>query len=66
MLFQIATDLKLGGIRMAAAKGVKCAHPVCSCTTTSGKYCSTQCEAMEKTPDIDCSCGHTGCKGKTS
>jgi DNA-directed RNA polymerase subunit RPC12/RpoP len=34
--------------------------------TTSGKYCSTQCEAMEKTPDIDCSCGHNVCKGKTS
>ena len=51
---------------MAAAKGEKCAHPVCSCTTTSGKYCSTQCEAMEKTPDIDCSCGHMGCKGKTT
>jgi hypothetical protein len=44
----------------------KCAHPICSCTTTSGKYCSTQCEAMEKTPDIDCTCGHPVCKGKTS
>ena len=43
---------------MATTKGEKCAHPVCSCITTSGKYCSTQCEAMEKTPDIDCSCGH--------
>jgi len=51
---------------MSSPKAEKCAHPVCSCTTTSGKYCSTQCEAMEKTPDIDCSCGHTGCKGKTS
>ena len=46
---------------MAAAKGEKCAHPVCSCTTTSGKYCSTQCEAMEKTPDIECLCGHAVC-----
>jgi hypothetical protein len=27
-------------------------------------YCSTQCEIIEKTPDIDGSCGHTGCKGK--
>jgi hypothetical protein len=51
---------------MSSPKAEKCAHPVCSCTTASGKYCSTQCEAMEKTPDIDCSCGHTGCKGKTS
>ena len=52
--------------KMSSPKGEKCAHPVCSCVTTSGKYCSTQCEAVEKTPDIDCSCGHTGCKGKTS
>jgi hypothetical protein len=51
---------------MATAKTEKCAHPVCSCVTTLGKYCSTQCEAMEKTPDIDCSCGHAGCNGKTS
>jgi hypothetical protein len=33
---------------MATAKAEKCAHPVCSCVTTSGKYCSTQCEAMER------------------
>jgi hypothetical protein len=45
---------------------VKCAHPVCSCTTSSGKYCSTQCEAMEKMPDISCSCGHPVCKGRNS
>ena len=51
---------------MAAAKAERCAHPVCSCVTTLGKYWSTQCEVMEKIPDIDCSCGHTGCKGKTS
>ena len=47
---------------MATAKAAKCAHPICSCVTTSGKYCSTQCEAMEKTPDIECSCGYTVCK----
>jgi metallothionein len=41
----------------------KCAHPNCSCQTAD-KYCSAQCEAMEKTPDIDCKCGHAGCKGK--
>jgi len=51
---------------MAATKAEKCARPVCSCVMTSGKYCSTQCEAMEKTPDIDCSCWHSGCKGRTS
>src|SRR5580765_1620415 len=48
---------------MASAKAEKCAHPVCSCLTTSGKYCSSDCEAMEKTPDVDCSCGHAGCQG---
>jgi metallothionein len=48
---------------MASKEGKKCAHPVCSCAVTSGKYCSTQCEAMEKTPDIACKCGHPGCKG---
>jgi hypothetical protein len=46
------------------AEGKKCAHPVCSCIVTSGNYCSTQCEAMEKTPDIDCTCGHPACKGR--
>jgi len=51
---------------MAPEKDQKCAHPVCSWITTSGKYCSTQCEAMEKTPDIDCHCNHATCKGKTS
>ena len=51
---------------MSTAKAEKCAHPVCSCMTMSGKYCSTQREAMEKTPDINCSCGHAGCKGKAS
>ena len=48
---------------MTATKAEKCAHPVCSCLTTSGKYCSVECEAMEKTPDIDCSCGHRTCTG---
>ncbi len=35
--------------------------PACTCTTTSGKYCGTECEAMEKTPAIECSCGHAIC-----
>ena len=43
----------------------KCAHPSCSCPPASGsKYCSTECSAMEKTPDISCKCNHPGCKGK--
>jgi hypothetical protein len=41
----------------------KCAHPNCSCTVEGKKYCSAQCEAMEKTPDIACKCQHPGCKG---
>jgi hypothetical protein len=51
---------------MADAKSQKCAHPVCSCLTTSGKYCSIECETMEKMSDIDCHCAHAVCKGKTS
>ncbi len=50
---------------MPIAKATKCAHPVCSCQTTSGAYCSIECETMEMTPDIDCHCGHVGCKGET-
>jgi metallothionein len=45
------------------SQGSKCAHPVCSCITTD-KYCSAACEAMEKTPDVDCRCNHPECKGK--
>jgi hypothetical protein len=51
---------------MAAENATKCAHPVCSCLTTTGKYCSDQWEAMENTPDIDCTCTHPACKGKTT
>lgn len=51
---------------MTDEKGYKCAHPVCSCVITSGKYCSAQCEAVEKRSDIDCACEHAACKGKTS
>jgi hypothetical protein len=51
---------------MTPSPAKKCAHPICTCETTTGKYCSTACEAMEKTPDIDCHCEHKNCKGKTS
>jgi len=47
---------------MPPAKDEKCAHPACSCVPTSGKYCSTQCETMERTLDVDCPCRHTDCK----
>lgn len=59
---RVGSELRKGEVEMAN-ESKKCAHPVCSCTVTSGKYCSTQCEAMEKTPDIDCTCGHPACKG---
>jgi hypothetical protein len=48
---------------MAAQK--KCAHPPCTCAAAEGsKYCSAECEAMEKTPDLECLCPHAGCQGK--
>jgi hypothetical protein len=50
---------------MASSKAKKCAHPICSCLTTEGEYCSIECEAMEAMPDIDCHCGHAMCKGET-
>lgn len=46
------------------ADSKKCAHPSCTCKVQSEKYCSAQCEAMEKTPDIDCKCGHPACGGE--
>ncbi len=49
---------------MTAETARKCAHPNCSCKITQGKYCSIECEAMEKTPDIECTCRHAGCKGE--
>lgn len=50
---------------METTKAEKCAYPIRSCITTSGKYCNTQCEAMEKMPDIDCSSTHAECNGRT-
>jgi hypothetical protein len=46
-----------------ASKAEKCAHPACTCMTTE-KYCSAACEAMEKTPDVDCRCEHLDCGGR--
>jgi hypothetical protein len=46
------------------ANAKKCAHPPCSCHVQGDSdYCSAQCAAMEKTPDIACECHHSGCKG---
>jgi hypothetical protein len=52
--------------KMPAATAEKCAHPVCTCMASLGRYCSAQCAAMEETPDLDCSCGHPICKGDKS
>ena len=57
-------DPKLGEKEMVSEKAEKCAHPLCSCVATSGKYCSAECQATEKTPEIACACLHAGCKGK--
>jgi hypothetical protein len=50
---------------MATNTAKKCAHPNCSCLADAdSKYCSAACAAVENMPDIDCRCGHPGCKGK--
>ena len=50
--------------RMGTDNPKKCAQPNCSCTAMAGKYCSVQCETMDKMPDIECKCGHPVCKAK--
>ena len=48
------------------ADSKKCAHPSCSCPAAAdSKFCSVECEAVAKTPDVDCRCPHPGCRGKT-
>jgi hypothetical protein len=36
-----------------AIRNKKCAHPPCTCEVTEGKYCSTECEAMEQHPILN-------------
>jgi len=59
-----ASAIQSAGEQAGPAHSEKCRHPSCTCTTKSGKYCSAQCEAMSQIPDIDCRCGHPGCKGR--
>jgi hypothetical protein len=47
---------------MTPSKVEKCSHPACKCAATTGKYCSTECAGMEKTPHSDCHCGHQDCQ----
>jgi metallothionein len=40
----------------------KCAHPACKCRAKEGgDFCSTYCEGVGETPDIECNCGHPEC-----
>jgi len=48
---------------MRIARQEACTHPACTCVVSSGRYCSTACESGEETPEADCPCEHTGCKG---
>ena len=49
---------------MDAKTGKKCAHPPCTCyVSSSEQYCSAQCAAMAREPEIDCRCTHRGCQG---
>lgn len=42
----------------------KCAHQLCTCLAADdSKYCSPNCEAAKALTDIECGCGHPGCKG---
>lgn len=47
----------------AELEGDRCKHPPCTCTVRPGtRYCSAPCEAMGETAEIECMCGHPGCK----
>jgi hypothetical protein len=62
----IEKTLKSEG-RSIMSEAKKCAHPNFSCKAPEGKaYCGVQCETAAKTPDIDCKCGHPGCKGRAT
>ena len=57
------TGLKYKERSMAEAK--KCAHPLCSCMVTDGKYCSQMCEDSMGSESLGCDCPHQGCTGRT-
>lgn len=42
----------------------KCAHELCRCPASDGKYCSTYCATAKGTAEIACGCGHPGCATK--
>lgn len=43
----------------------ECANPPCTCPITEKgeKFCSVHCQSTENSIQIDCDCGHPGCKG---
>lgn len=45
----------------------QCANPVCSCTVSSGEYCSPECQSAEdsRSDNSTCKCGHDDCRAKT-
>ena len=49
---------------MAEVKETKqCAHPGCVCNAREdSKYCSAYCEGAKGKPEVQCACGHPGCK----
>src|ERR1035438_2680032 len=53
-------DPKLREKEMLSEKAEKCAHSLCSCVATSDKYCSAECQATEKTPQIAWPCLQPG------
>ena len=44
--------------------GNTCANPPCTCVVDKkGEYCGVSCQSTSGTTQIDCDCGHGGCKG---
>lgn len=42
----------------------KCKNPPCSCEPRGdSKYCSTSCEGVGNTIELDCDCSHPECHG---
>jgi hypothetical protein len=51
---------------MSDAKKNTCAHELCRCPASEGRYCSTYCATAKGTAEIACGCGHPGCATKTA
>lgn len=62
-VIRVPRTAKAGSSPLTTDDRNRCAHPPCTCTPRSGKYCSAHCEAMAERPEIDCRCGHPDCSG---